>query len=72
MGAIMTRAADAAANHAALVRQLYDEWNGHYVLRQLSQGAWYDVRHLTRAEAMTYRARADEALEIKYTKEHYG
>lgn len=35
----MTLAADAAANRAALVAQLYDEWHGHYVLRQLVDGA---------------------------------
>jgi hypothetical protein len=56
----------AAANDTALVRQLYDEWGGHYVLRRLLMGAWCDVRPLSRSEALTIALRPDEALLIVY------
>ncbi len=48
--------------------QLYDEWGGHYVLQQLICGVWCDVRPLSRDEAMTFRMKDDEALELIYPR----
>lgn len=56
--------ADAAANHARLVAQLYDEWGGHYSVQRLEGGVYVDVRPLSRDEALTYRTRQDEVLEL--------
>ncbi len=64
----MTLAADAAANRAALIAQLYDDWRGHYIMRCIVDGAWIEVRPLDRAEALTYRLAADEALEIVWRR----
>lgn len=58
----MTQAS--ATNRAALVAQLYDAWHGHYMLRQLRDGVWCDVRRLERDEALMYRTRQGEALEV--------
>lgn len=62
----MTLAADAAANRAALVAQLYDDWHGCYVVQRLVNGAYVDVRQLSREEAMMYRLRNDETLKLVY------
>lgn len=62
----MTLTSTSAANRAALIVQLYDEWHGFYMLRRLFMGAWIDVRPLDRAEALTYRCKSDEALELKW------
>lgn len=64
----MTLNADAAANRIACVAQLYDAWQGHYVVTRIEGGAYVDVKPLTRAEALTYRTRQGEALKLEWSK----
>lgn len=60
----MTLAQDAERNRLALIEQLYDRWGGYYVLCRLLDGQWHDVRPLSKSEAIVYRLRGDEAVEI--------
>ena len=60
----MTLPADSAANRARLVRQLYDDWHGHYYVLQLQGATYTPIRTLTRAEALLYRCKRDEVLQI--------
>lgn len=68
----MTLAADSAANKDRLVAQLYDEWQGYYMLQQAQRDlfgvivAYVDVRQLSREEALSYRCKAGEALRLVY------
>lgn len=62
----MTLNADAAANRIALITQLYDAWQGHYVVTRIDNGAYVDVNLLTRAEALTYRTQTGEALRLEW------
>jgi hypothetical protein len=62
----MTLNDDAASNRIALVVQLYADWRGWYMLRRVEFGRWQDVRPLSRDEALTYRTRPSEALELKW------
>lgn len=64
----MTLNADSAANRIALVAQLYDDWQGHYIVTRIEGGAYVDVKPLKRAEALTYRAQAGEALRLVWSK----
>lgn len=62
----MTLPADSAANRAALVAQLYDDWHGHYMVQVVLLGRYVDMRPLDRAEALTYRCAASEALQVRW------
>lgn len=62
----MTLTSTTATIRAQCSAQLYDEWHGFYMLRRLFMSAWIDVRPLDRAEALTYRCKSDEAVELKW------
>ena len=60
----MTLPADSAEHRIRNVRQLYDDWHGHYDVLQLQGATYVPIRTLTRAEALLYRCKRDEALQI--------
>jgi hypothetical protein len=55
-----------AALRAALIVQFYDEWHGYYMLQMVMLGKYVDVKPLSKAEALLYRAKPGEALRLVY------
>lgn len=62
----MTLTDTAATLRAECAAQLYDQWQGYYMLQTMLFDHWCDVRPLTRAEALTYRPATDESLRLMW------
>ena len=60
-----------AVLNAALVKRLYDERGGYYMLRRLVNGKFRNVRPLSRDEALIYYCKRDEVLLHVYPPKRY-